>query len=126
LASMHAIKKMGFGFAIDDFGTGYSSLSYLKQMPVDTIKIDKSFLFGMLDNHADFQIIASTIAMVHKLELKVVAEGVESSAQLRMLRQHHCDLAQGFYFSKAVPEPDVLKFIQDKFKDGYWIGGVKS
>ena len=126
LASMHAIKKMGFGFAIDDFGTGYSSLSYLKQMPVDTIKIDKSFLFGMLDNHADFQIIASTIAMVHKLELQVVAEGVESSAQLRMLRQHDCDLAQGFYFSKAVPEPDVLQFIQDKFKDGYWIGGVKS
>ncbi|MDP4535842.1 bifunctional diguanylate cyclase/phosphodiesterase [Alkalimonas collagenimarina] len=126
LVSMHAIKKMGFGFAIDDFGTGYSSLSYLKQMPVDTIKIDKSFLFGMLDNHADFQIIASTIAMVHKLELKVVAEGVESSAQLRMLRQHRCDLAQGFYFSKAVPEPDLLQFIHDKFKDGHWIGGVKN
>lgn len=126
LASMHVLKRMGFGFAIDDFGTGYSSLSYLKQMPVDTIKIDKSFLFGMLDNHADFQIIASTIAMVHKLELTVVAEGVESSAQLRMLRHHHCDLAQGFYFSKAVPEPDLLQFIDDKFKNGYWIGGVNS
>ncbi|MEE2024906.1 putative bifunctional diguanylate cyclase/phosphodiesterase [Alkalimonas mucilaginosa] len=126
LASMHALKSMGFGFAIDDFGTGYSSLSYLKQMPVDTIKIDKSFLFGMLDNHADFQIITSTIAMVHKLDLKVVAEGVESSAQLRVLRQHHCDYAQGFYFSKAVPEKELLHFLQDKFRDGYWLGSVRD
>lgn len=122
LASMQQLKAMGFGFAIDDFGTGYSSLSYLKQMPVDTIKIDKSFLFGMLDNHADYQIITSTIAMVQKLDLKVVAEGVESSAQLRILRQYHCDFAQGFYFSKAIPEPELLRFLQEKFRDGYWLG----
>ncbi|ETO27281.1 GGDEF/EAL domain protein, partial [Reticulomyxa filosa] len=67
LTAMRQLKAMGFCFSIDDFGTGYSSLSYLKQMPVDVIKIDKSFVFGMLENDADYQIIASTIAMVSKV-----------------------------------------------------------
>ena len=77
---MNALRDVGFSFAIDDFGTGYSSLAYLKKMPVDVIKIDKSFVFGMLDNRADYQIIMSTIAMVKNLGLMVVAEGVETSA----------------------------------------------
>ncbi|SEA45830.1 EAL domain-containing protein [Alkalimonas amylolytica] len=55
----------------------------------------------------------------------MVAEGVESSAQLRILRQHHCDLAQGFYFAKAIPEPELLRFLQEKFRDGYWLGSGK-
>ncbi|MFT5004200.1 MAG: diguanylate cyclase (GGDEF)-like protein, partial [Flavobacteriales bacterium] len=82
---MNGLRDVGFSFAIDDFGTGYSSLAYLKKMPVDVIKIDKSFIFGMLENRADYQIIMSTIAMVKNLGLQVIAEGVETSAQLRSL-----------------------------------------
>ncbi len=94
IATMKTLKTMGFSFAIDDFGTGYSSLSYLKKMPVDVIKIDKSFVFGMLENHSDYQIIMSTIAMVKNLGLTVIAEGVETQAQLRNLSENDCDLIQ--------------------------------
>ena len=112
LQSMNELKEMGFHFAIDDFGTGYSSLSYLKQMPVDIIKIDKSFVFGMLENDADFQIITSTIAMVHALDLTVVAEGVENRAQLQVLKEHQCDFAQGYFFAKPMTEEQLLAFLR--------------
>ncbi len=117
---MNALKAIGFSFAIDDFGTGYSSLAYIKKMPVDVIKIDKSFVFGMLENHADYQIIMSTIAMVKNLGLTVVAEGVESSAQLRSLTENDCDVIQGYYFSKPVPEAELLDFVDSRIVDGYW------
>ena len=117
---MKTLKSMGFSFAIDDFGTGYSSLAYLKKMPVDVIKIDKSFIFGMLENHADYQIIMSTIAMVKNLGLTVVAEGVESSAQLRSLTERDCDLIQGYYFSKPIPEVDLNEFIDSQLLEGHW------
>jgi EAL domain-containing protein (putative c-di-GMP-specific phosphodiesterase class I) len=117
---MESLKVMGFSFAIDDFGTGYSSLAYLKQMPVDVIKIDKSFIYGMLENHSDYQIIMSTIAMVKNLGLIVVAEGVETSAQLRSLEQNDCDLIQGYYFSKPIPEAALLDFIDSRIVDGVW------
>src|SRR5690606_24679470 len=93
LAMMHRLKALGFRFAIDDFGAGYSSLNYLKRMPVDVIKIDKSFVLGMLDSPQDCQIVLSTIAMVHKLGLHVVAEGVESFAMAELLQQHQCNFA---------------------------------
>ncbi len=112
LSCMHELKAMGFQFAIDDFGTGYSSLSYLKQMPVDVIKIDKSFVFGMLENDADFQIMTSTIAMVHALELKVVAEGVENRAQLQALKELGCDIGQGYYFERPLNEEQLLQYLQ--------------
>lgn len=114
LQSMNELKAMGFQFAIDDFGTGYSSLSYLKQMPVDIIKIDKSFVFGMLENDADFQIIASTISMVHALDLVVVAEGVENRAQLLALKEQHCDVAQGYYFAKPMTEAQLLVYLKQQ------------
>ncbi len=117
---METLKGLGFSFAIDDFGTGYSSLAYLKQMPVDVIKIDKSFIFGMLENHSDYQIIMSTIAMVKNLGLTVVAEGVETSAQLRSLMQNDCDLIQGYYFSKPVPEAELMDFIDNQIVDNHW------
>ncbi|GHG76794.1 hypothetical protein GCM10010919_31930 [Alishewanella longhuensis] len=107
ITNMQRLKALGFRLAIDDFGTGYSSLSYLRQMPVDTIKIDKSFVFGMLDNQADFDIITSTIAMVRKLGLEVVAEGVETQAQCKALLQHHCDIGQGYLFAKPLPAVDL-------------------
>ncbi len=118
--TMDAVRKLGFSFAIDDFGTGYSSLAYLKRMPVDVIKIDKSFVFGMLENHADFQIIMSTIAMVKNLGLTVIAEGVETKAQLRSLTDNDCDLIQGYYFSKPIPETDLFNFISRQIIDGKW------
>lgn len=123
LTAMRQLKAMGFCFSIDDFGTGYSSLSYLKQMPVDIIKIDKSFVFGMLENDADYQIIASTIAMVQKLELKVVAEGVENRAQLQLLKKHRCDIGQGYYFAKPLNDEQLEVFLRDKVPDGYLLLG---
>jgi len=117
---MDELKVIGFSFAIDDFGTGYSSLAYLKKMPVDVIKIDKSFVFGMLENRADYQIIMSTIAMVKNLGLQVIAEGVETSAQLRSLTENDCDIIQGYYFSKPIPEAELFEFLESKVVDGYW------
>jgi len=117
---MMELKELGFSFAIDDFGTGYSSLAYLKKMPVDVIKIDKSFVFGMLENHADYQIIMSTIAMVKNLGLTVIAEGVETGAQLRSLTENDCDLIQGYYFAKPIPEFEIIEFIESQIIDGHW------
>lgn len=120
ITMMDSLKSMGFSFAIDDFGTGYSSLAYIKRMPIDVIKIDKSFVFGMLENHADYQIIMSTIAMVKNLDLMVIAEGVETAAQLRSLTENGCDLIQGYYFSKPIPEIELIEFINTHIHDGYW------
>ncbi|MFT5634641.1 MAG: diguanylate cyclase (GGDEF)-like protein [Cognaticolwellia sp.] len=120
IVTMDALRLMGFSFAIDDFGTGYSSLTYLKRMPVDVIKIDRSFVVGMLENHADFQIIMSTIAMVKNLGLTVIAEGVETKAQLRTLTENDCDLIQGYYFSKPIPEAVLFDFISREIVDGHW------
>jgi len=122
LSIMQQIKAMGIHFAIDDFGTGYSSLSYLKKMPMDCIKIDKSFLSGMLENAADFQIIASTIAMVQKLQLQVVAEGVETREQLELLRQQGCDIAQGYLIARPIPQPELAGFLEENFPKGIWRG----
>ena len=119
---MSQIKAMGIHFAIDDFGTGYSSLSYLKKMPMDCIKIDKSFLSGMLENAADFQIIASTIAMVQKLQLQVVAEGVETREQLELLRQQGCDIAQGYLIARPIPQAELAGFLEEQFPKGIWRG----
>ncbi|MCC5450818.1 EAL domain-containing protein [Rheinheimera sp. UJ51] len=121
IKSMQRLKSRGFRLAIDDFGTGYSSLSYLRQMPVDTIKIDKSFVFGMLDNQADFDIITSTIAMVRKLGLEVVAEGVETQAQCKTLTQHQCDIGQGYLFSRPIPSDTLIAQLQANLHDnGQW------
>ena len=120
IAMMQSLKRIGFSFAIDDFGTGYSSLAYLKKMPVDVIKIDKSFIFGMLENHSDFQIITSTIAMVKNLGLMVVAEGVETKAQLRSLTENDCDIIQGYYYSKPIPEAELFTMIDKHTTAGFW------
>ena len=120
LETMAKLKELGFSFSIDDFGTGYSSLSYLKQMPVDIIKIDRSFVSGMTDNSADMQIVSSTIAMVQKLGMIVVAEGVETSAQLRMLNEMNCEIGQGYFISRPIFEKDLYQLIPGKLKNGIW------
>ena len=120
LDTMRQLKVMGFIFSIDDFGTGYSSLAYLKQMPVDIIKIDRSFVSGMSDNSADMQIVSSTIAMVQKLGMQVVAEGVETSAQMKLLRGLNCEIGQGYFISRPIPECDIYSLLPKKLQFGVW------
>ncbi|TXF10325.1 EAL domain-containing protein, partial [Pelomicrobium methylotrophicum] len=100
---MEALRAAGFALAIDDFGTGYSSLSYLKRFAADKLKIDISFVRGMLDDRNDYAIVKTIIAMARSLGLKTLAEGVEAAAQAEALLALGCDFAQGYYFGR--PEP---------------------
>ena len=97
------LKSLGVRFALDDFGTGYSSLSYLNRFPVDTLKIDKSFISEVPFNASNVALVEAIIAMGHGLHLRVIAEGVETREQLDFLRARGCDLAQGYFFSAPVP-----------------------
>jgi EAL domain-containing protein (putative c-di-GMP-specific phosphodiesterase class I) len=101
----------GCGIAIDDFGTGYSSLSYLNAYPIDTLKIDRSFIVGMHNDADAFGLVQSIIGLARTLRMSVVAEGVETAADLRTLRALGCDHAQGYYFSKPLAEMQLLAFL---------------
>jgi diguanylate cyclase (GGDEF)-like protein/PAS domain S-box-containing protein len=101
---LNEVKALGVRLAVDDFGTGYSSLSYLKQFPIDVLKIDRAFISGLPDDREDVALVEAILAMAHSLNLQVVAEGVETAAQLEFLREHGCDLIQGFYYSRPLPE----------------------
>jgi EAL domain-containing protein (putative c-di-GMP-specific phosphodiesterase class I) len=103
LKTLRQIKEMGLKISIDDFGTGYSSLSYLKSLPLDELKVDRSFVSGVPEDADDVAIVTATIAMAHSLGLIVVAEGVETEEQLAFLEDQGCDQYQGFLFSKAIP-----------------------
>jgi EAL domain-containing protein (putative c-di-GMP-specific phosphodiesterase class I) len=107
------LADMGVHIAIDDFGTGQSSLGYLKQLPVDTLKIDKSFVLGMSTNAKDTALVRSIIAMSHALGLAVVAEGVENAETWELLRSLECDLAQGFYLGRPLPAEELEAWIED-------------
>jgi EAL domain-containing protein (putative c-di-GMP-specific phosphodiesterase class I) len=100
---LNDLKGMGLQVAIDDFGTGYSSLTYLKQFPIHTLKIDQSFVRDITTDRHDASIVATIIGLGHSLNLKVVAEGVETEEQLRMLRSSRCDEFQGYLTSKPLP-----------------------
>jgi diguanylate cyclase (GGDEF)-like protein/PAS domain S-box-containing protein len=108
---MDGLKKAGFTLSIDDFGTGYSSLAYLKRFPVDSVKVDRSFIKDIPDDPNDTAIVLAIVAMAHTLGLKVIAEGVETPMQLQTLVDSCCDEYQGFYFSKAVPEHEFLQLL---------------
>lgn len=103
------LREMGISLSIDDFGTGYSSLSYLKQFQVNVLKIDKSFVTDIGNADADGKIAISVIALAHGLDLKVVAEGVETEEQRDFLLNHGCDIFQGYLYSRPVPAPDFAK-----------------
>jgi diguanylate cyclase (GGDEF)-like protein len=109
---MHELKAMGIRFSMDDFGTGYSSLSYLKQLPVDEIKIDRSFVNEVDRFEGDQAMVVTILRMAKTFGLKVVAEGVETEDQLEFLQAHSCDCYQGYYFSKPLPEKDFIQYYQ--------------
>ncbi|BAP43007.1 EAL domain-containing protein [Pseudomonas sp. 21LCFQ010] len=103
------LKRLGLSLAMDDFGTGYSSLSYLKKFPIDVLKIDRSFIRDIPDDEGDMEITSAVIAMAHNLKLKVVAEGIETAAQLAFLRRHRCDIGQGYLFDKPICGDDLIE-----------------
>jgi diguanylate cyclase (GGDEF)-like protein/PAS domain S-box-containing protein len=105
------LSQMGVRLSIDDFGTGYSSLSYLKRLPVDEIKIDKSFVIGMESDENDAVIVRSTIDLAHNLGLKVIAEGVENQTLWEKLSALGCDEAQGYYMSRPLPMEEVVRWL---------------
>jgi len=105
------LKKFWISISLDDFGTGYSSLRYIKSLPIDFLKIDRSFIQGILANHIDAEIIRSIISLSHTLGFKVVAEGVEEENQLKILKEMSCDEIQGYYFAKPMSKHEFEKFL---------------
>ena len=111
IAKLEELKSLGIALAVDDFGTGYSSLAYLKRLPIDTLKIDRSFVSNISDESTDGAIVSAILALASKLNLQVVAEGVEDCEQLNFLRENKCALLQGYYFSAARPVEEVSDLI---------------
>ncbi len=113
MAILSRLNEMGVRLSIDDFGTGYSSLGYLKKLPVEAIKVDKSFVIGMASDEDDAVIVRSTIDLGHNLGLKIIAEGVENRETLEKLTALGCDLAQGFYMSRPILPADLERWIAE-------------
>jgi diguanylate cyclase (GGDEF)-like protein len=111
LGTLHRLKDMGLRLSIDDFGTGYSSLAYLKRFPLDALKVDRSFVKDTPGAADDAAITSAIIAMAHSLKLEVVAEGVETRAQLAFLRARGCEYAQGYLISRPVAAPDLARLL---------------
>lgn len=107
---LEILRKKGISLSIDDFGTGYSSLSSLKKIPINNIKIDRSFINELINSPEDASIVITTITMAHNLGLKTIAEGVETEDQCKFLRILRCDMLQGYYFCKPIPASEVEKF----------------
>ena len=117
IVSLGELHEMGLHLAMDDFGTGYSSLSYLKKFPIDTIKIDRSFVADIATNEDDAEIIKTIISMGRTLNRKVVAEGVETSRQLSILKKYQCDEIQGYYFCKPQAAEMLTEFLLDHYAE---------
>jgi diguanylate cyclase (GGDEF)-like protein/PAS domain S-box-containing protein len=112
LAVLGELQRMGIRLSIDDFGTGYSSLSYLQRLPVDDIKVDRSFVLNMLTNPSDEAIVRSTIELAHNLGLRAIAEGVEDAPTIDRLRELGCDLAQGYFLGRPMPLDELTGWMQ--------------
>jgi EAL domain-containing protein (putative c-di-GMP-specific phosphodiesterase class I) len=112
-AVLAELKALGVNIAIDDFGAGYSSLTYLKHFPIDLLKIDRSFIRDLSTDPDDAAIAKAIIALAHSLDLKVVAEGVETLEQRDFLLQHGCDMLQGHYYSMPMRAADLVPVLSD-------------
>jgi len=110
---MNVLKKHGFSFSIDDFGTGFSSLTYLKRLPFDQLKIDQSFVRGLVDNQTDAAIVKAIVAMAQSMGLNLIAEGVETDQHLAYLSGFGCHFYQGYYFSRPLPPEQLIKYFKN-------------
>jgi EAL domain-containing protein (putative c-di-GMP-specific phosphodiesterase class I) len=111
LTVLNGLHELGVQLSIDDFGTGYSSMAYLKRLPVDELKIDRSFVLGMVGDHNDAVIVRSAVDLGHNLGLTVVAEGVESGGHVDALTRLGCDIGQGFYYAEPMPAVDFTVWL---------------
>lgn len=116
IKNFHVLKKAGFNFSIDDFGTGYSALSYLRQFPVESLKVDKSYIVELGDTQQADTLVKVIIQMAKTLGIAVVAEGVETREQMLFLKNIGCEYIQGFYFAKPMPRDEFLAFIVEARK----------
>ena len=110
--TLNKIKEMGIKLIIDDFGTGYSSLSYLHRFPIQTLKIDRTFILTMLESTGSMEIVRAVAGLAHNLGIEIVAEGVETREQLNQVRDLNCDYAQGYHFSKPIPISGAFKLLE--------------
>lgn len=122
VSCLNEVRKLGVTVAIDDFGTGYSSLSYLKTLPIDVLKIDKSFIDGILDDHGAAAIARTIVSLSQLLQKEVVAEGVETHVQLDQLRSWGCDSVQGYYFAKPLDRVRLEAFVGERAQVGLELG----
>ena len=119
MTALNRLRALGIRLAIDDFGTGYSSLSYLRRFPIDVLKIDQSFIRGLSTDSNDAALVVAIISLGRSLNLKVIAEGIETAQQLAFLKARHCEEGQGYYFSKALP-PDAFAQLLSVGPPGPW------
>lgn len=115
---LNALKRLGFTIALDDFGTGYSSLTYLQKLPIDTIKVDRSFISNIKEDTEEFYVLKYMIDLAHHLKLNVVAEGIETIEQADMVKKYDVDYAQGYYYCKPMPQQRVLEYFKVVQKEG--------
>jgi EAL domain-containing protein (putative c-di-GMP-specific phosphodiesterase class I) len=113
IVTLHELKSAGIQISLDDFGTGFSSLSYLKSLPLNRLKLDRSFVSGLAKETKNESISKAIIGIAHSLNLKVIAEGVETFDQLELLRSWKCDEVQGFLFSRPIPVEEITRFMTD-------------
>ncbi len=118
---LHELKEVGVTLAIDDFGTGYSSLGYLQQLPFDKLKVDKGFIDLLTEGAGDERLVLSILDMCKRLELPVVAEGIETAYQARRLVELHCEYGQGYHFARPMPESDITRLIQAASAQGWQV-----
>ncbi len=125
-ATLEKLHQLGVHLALDDFGTGYSSLSYLRQHPIGTVKIDRTFLEEVPQNPASATLVETIIVMAHALSKRVVAEGIETAEQLEFLRERRCDVAQGFYLARPLSAQVVTELLQARAQAGGELGDVRQ
>ncbi|MFL6601241.1 MAG: putative bifunctional diguanylate cyclase/phosphodiesterase [Steroidobacteraceae bacterium] len=125
-ATLERLHQLGVHLALDDFGTGYSSLSYLRQYPIGTVKIDRTFLEEVPQNPASATLVETIVVMAHALGKRVVAEGIETAEQLEFLRERRCDIAQGFYLARPLSSQVVTELLQARVQSGGEVGEVRE